>query len=172
MRKDSLGELACRFLCVGQQRSYVAGEVSMPAAWPLGHCTMLKQILLLWLSTRPIPTEAKSVGAFLIWSADERDWRVKGLSLRKVVEFTGYPAAIVESTVDELKETLVIAAGEVRKGVINCQLDVLHMTRSSSIRLAEAGYRAEFEAVFGYLEAMSPDMESRMETVVPFPGHS
>ena len=132
---------------------------------------MLKQILLLWLSTRPIPTEAKSVGAFLIWSADERDWRVKGLSLRKIVEFTGYPVTTVESVVDELKEVFVIANGEVRNGVINCQLDVLHMTRSSGIRLAEAGYRAEFATVSSYLEAMSPEMESRMETVVPFPGH-
>lgn len=133
---------------------------------------MLKQVLLLWLSTRHLPTEAKAIGAFLIWSADERSWRVKGLPVRTVAEFTGYPAAKVETVIGDLIEYDVVADGEVRNHAINCQLNVLYMAQNCGIRLAEAGYRAEYDIVSGYVEALSPEMERTMETVIPFPGRS
>ena len=131
---------------------------------------MLKQHLLLWLSTRPLPTEAKAVGAFLIWSADEQSWRVKGLPLRKLTEFTGTPAATVETVIDFLKSHAIIANGEIRNNTVNCQLDVLHMARSCGIRLAEAGYRAEFDIVSDTIDTLGPRIEAGMQTVVPFPG--
>ncbi|ODR98476.1 hypothetical protein AUC68_08580 [Methyloceanibacter methanicus] len=130
---------------------------------------MLKQVLLFWLSTRELPTEAKAVGAFLIWSADERSWRVNGLPVRKVADFTGRPAGRVETMIDCLKEHYVIAHGEVRANTINCQLDALHMARSCGIRLAEAGYRTDSEIVWHHVDARSPELEARMQTVIPFP---
>lgn len=130
---------------------------------------MLKQVLLFWLSTRNLPTEAKAVGAFLIWSADERSWRVNRLPVRTVADFAGCPAATVETMIDCLKEHFVVAHGEVRDNTINCQLDALHMARSCGIRLAEAGYRADSEIVADHLDACSPGIEARLQTVIPFP---
>lgn len=130
---------------------------------------MLREVSLLWLSTRRIPTEAKAVGSFLIWTANDRTWRVSALPVRRVAEFTGCPAGRVETSIELLKEYDVISSGGVDGETITCKLDVPHMARCWAIRLGEAGYKAEAEAVSGYLEALAPDDAPRPGTVIQFP---